>query len=749
MMLDLSYINENLTIDVINHKTISIQSYVTQVSTAVVSVYGSFNNFPRIYNLLGTLDLDGTINTFDVADYPYIVLVVTTADNNGAATKVYAKFNYVRKNKIHDASYNLSVIDLEFVGVVGTIPTPHELTTYATESFSDASGIDVSIRDSQIDGWENANTSLVINASNVTRIDSEKTSSFILRNNAAQANKLNVWSYSRSPIVYEELLDILVAGANVTLTPSLLDKSITIASTASGGGGSSTLSGLSDTTIVTPINGNILGYNSGAWRNRTLAAAGISAVGHTHTESQITDLQDYLLDLSGLTTNDLAEGSNNLYFTNSRVDTRVGNLLIGGDNITLTSGTGSITISTTAPPTLDGLTDVDISSLASGNILGYNGTDWVNRTLSAAGISAVGHTHSASDIVVGTLPIIRGGTGSTALPFVSNYTGGSSYSSNLSGIDTALGLRSLTSHTHAASAIISGQFADARISTTSVIQHEAGLTITESQISDLGTYYKSGDSIVVALGTAAAPGISFAGGSNTGIFSLGNDRMSFVTNGTTVGDVQTFFGASFVTWSGNTQTFTASQFFNVNSPALSVRSLTPSLAGVLRLFEGSANGTNSISVRSPASLASDWTLTLPTNDGDNNQFLLTDGSGVTSWNTITESVLPATITAKLNVVKLSYLIGTPSNKDYVVELHIPFVSTLETIHAETASGTCTLNVKINTTSVTGWSALAVTSTPSTATATAANVTAVGNRLVLTISASSTPVDLAVTILGTL
>lgn len=39
-----------------------------------------------------------------------------------------------------------------------------------------------------------------------------------------------------------------------------------------------------------------------------------------------------------------------------------------------------------------------------------------------------------------------------------------------------------------ASAIASGTFADARIAETNVTQHEAALTITESQISDLGTY---------------------------------------------------------------------------------------------------------------------------------------------------------------------------------------------------------------------------------------------------------------------
>jgi hypothetical protein len=38
-----------------------------------------------------------------------------------------------------------------------------------------------------------------------------------------------------------------------------------------------------------------------------------------------------------------------------------------------------------------------------------------------------------------------------------------------------------------------------------------------------------------------------------------------------------------------------------------------------------------VSVQAPAALGADYTLTLPANDGDNLQFLQTDGAGVTSW----------------------------------------------------------------------------------------------------------------------
>lgn len=50
-------------------------------------------------------------------------------------------------------------------------------------------------------------------------------------------------------------------------------------------------------------------------------------------------------------------------------------------------------------------------------------------------------------------------------------------------------------------------------------------------------------------------------------------------------------------------------------------------------FEASSNNGNTITLAAPASLAADYTLTLPPNDGTNGQVLTTDGNGVTTWTT--------------------------------------------------------------------------------------------------------------------
>tara|TARA_B100000073_G_scaffold269130_1_gene228726 strand:- start:322 stop:1437 length:1116 start_codon:yes stop_codon:yes gene_type:complete len=55
--------------------------------------------------------------------------------------------------------------------------------------------------------------------------------------------------------------------------------------------------------------------------------------------------------------------------------------------------------------------------------------------------------------------------------------------------------------------------------------------------------------------------------------------------------------------------------------------------GTLKLLENSGNGTNFISIRAPATVTTDTTLTLPDGAGSNGQALTTNGSGVLSWST--------------------------------------------------------------------------------------------------------------------
>jgi hypothetical protein len=70
-------------------------------------------------------------------------------------------------------------------------------------------------------------------------------------------------------------------------------------------------------------------------------------------------------------------------------------------------------------------------------------------------------------------------------------------------LDTLDSNKADSTHTHVASDIASGQFADGRISESSVTQHEAALTLTESQITDLGDYQVVDDELTALAGLAS------------------------------------------------------------------------------------------------------------------------------------------------------------------------------------------------------------------------------------------------------
>lgn len=88
------------------------------------------------------------------------------------------------------------------------------------------------------------------------------------------------------------------------------------------------------------------------------------------------------------------------------------------------------------------------------------------------------------------------------------------------------------------------------------------------------------------------------------------------------------------------------------------------------------------------------------------------------------------------------LSGSLSATTYVINTYATYSYTINGIYGlKHTSGTSTLAVKINGTSVTGLSALSVTSTPQNATASGANTVAVGDQVTYVLSSVSSPVNL--------
>jgi len=132
----------------------------------------------------------------------------------------------------------------------------------------------------------------------------------------------------------------IVGGSGITVARS----GISFVISAASGGVSPALSGLTDVTITSAVSGNILVYNGNKWVNNTiLAGSGIS------------------VSRSGVSF------------------------------IIATSGTASVALS--------GLTDITISSPVSGNILAYNGNQWVNKDVN------INISGSLSSLVVDNLKI--------------------------------------------------------------------------------------------------------------------------------------------------------------------------------------------------------------------------------------------------------------------------------------------------------------------------------------------------------
>ena len=65
----------------------------------------------------------------------------------------------------------------------------------------------------------------------------------------------------------------------------------------------------------------------------------------------------------------------------------------------------------------------------------------------------------------------------------------------------------------------------------------------------------------------------------------------------------------------------------------------------IRFRETTANGTNYVALQAPASLSTDTTFTLPSADGTNGQALITNGSGVLSFTTLSTTLTYSSGTA--------------------------------------------------------------------------------------------------------
>lgn len=119
----------------------------------------------------------------------------------------------------------------------------------------------------------------------------------------------------------------------------------------------------------------------------------------------------------------------------------------------------------------------------------YNGTAWDDAVLDVTNSGgALLVTNNLSDLGDTGTARTNLGLGTSAVLNVAS-TGDAAVGEVVKGNDTRLtDSRDPNAHVHATTDITSGTFADARIAESNVTQHQAALSLTEAQISDLGAY---------------------------------------------------------------------------------------------------------------------------------------------------------------------------------------------------------------------------------------------------------------------
>ena len=192
----------------------------------------------------------------------------------------------------------------------------------------------------------------------------------------------------------------LSEGTNLYFTDARADARI----------GAASVNDLSDVAVTTPSNGQALIYNStsGDWENSALPSAPVTSV-NTQTGAVVLDTDDvsegstnlYYTDgrfdtrLATKSTTDLSEGTN-LYYTDGRFDTRLAAKsttdLSEGTNLYFTDARADARADVRiAAANIDDLNDVTVTTPSNGQVLLYNSTssEWENGAVPSAPVTSV------------------------------------------------------------------------------------------------------------------------------------------------------------------------------------------------------------------------------------------------------------------------------------------------------------------------------------------------------------------------
>ena len=153
------------------------------------------------------------------------------------------------------------------------------------------------------------------------------------------------------------------------------------------------LADLSNVTITTPSSGQVLQWNGSAWVNAT-------------DEDNLTNND----------TDDLAEGSTNLYYTDARVETKIDAYVTGGTGIGVSSGTITLSDTAVTPGSYGSATAIPQLTIDQQGRITAASTASISTVLGIAGDSGT------DDVTIGTDTFTFSGTANEITTAVTNNT---------------------------------------------------------------------------------------------------------------------------------------------------------------------------------------------------------------------------------------------------------------------------------------------------------------------------------------
>ena len=142
---------------------------------------------------------------------------------------------------------------------------------------------------------------------------------------------------------------------------------------------------------ATSIAGTVVGTTQSASNNSTKLATTAYVDAQVATEDTLAEMNDTTVS-SPANLDLLQYNSGTSKWVNTAIGTVVGATQAAGNNSTLLATTAYVDAQVATEDTLAEMNDTAIAGLANLDILQYNGTNWINRTMTAAGIPTSGFT---------------------------------------------------------------------------------------------------------------------------------------------------------------------------------------------------------------------------------------------------------------------------------------------------------------------------------------------------------------------